>query len=217
MVNARGLPIRFVPDHATDPALAYENTIHGTGCVATRSANWHDFFNALVWLNWPLSKAALNALHIRAGVTATRNRPRDALTLLDESGVVVACADPVLWKHLADADWHTVFVAQRASMRATMRFYLLGHALYEKALAPYPTLTGKCAYIAVTPDFFALPAQHQRAQLDSMLAQQLQANPPQTPAQFPPLPLLGIPGLTPASEQADFYANTRIFRPKRAT
>lgn len=217
VVNASGLPIRFVPDHDTDPTRAYENAIHGSGCVATRSANWHDFFNALVWLNWPLSKAALNALHIRAGVTPARSRPRDALTLLDESGVVVACADPVLWRHLADANWHTLFVAQRARMRAAMRFYLLGHALYEKALAPYPALTGKCAYIAVTPDFFALPASQQRVQLDQMLAQQLLANPPQTPAQFPPLPLLGIPGLTAASEHVDFYADTRIFRPKRAT
>ena len=215
VVNASGLPIRFVSDHATDPALAYETAIHNSGTVVTRDANWHDFFNALVWLNWPHTKAALNALHIRAGVSTVRSRPRDALTLLDESGVVVACADPALWDGLARADWHTLFVLQRAKVRAAMRFYLIGHALHEKALAPYPSMTGKCVQVAVTADFFALDVAQQRTQLDALLAQQLLANPPQTPAQFPPLPLAGIPGVTPASEHADFYANTRIFRPQR--
>lgn len=215
VVNAGGLPIRFVPGHATDPALAYETVVYDSGRVTTRSNNWHDFFNALVWLNWPLSKAALNALHIRAGVSTVRNRPRDALTLLDESGVVVACAEPALWDDLARADWHTVFVMQRARVRAAIRFYLIGHALHEKALAPYPSMTGKCVQVPVAEDFFALDVAQQRTQLDAMLAQQLLANPPQTPAQFPPLPLAGIPGVTPASEHADFYANTRIFRPQR--
>jgi len=120
VVNAGGLPIRFVPEHATDPALAYETVIYDSGKVATRSNNWHDFFNALVWLNWPHTKAAFNALHTRAGVTALRSRPRDALTLLDESGVVVACAEPALWDDLARADWHTVFVMQGARCHALL-------------------------------------------------------------------------------------------------
>ncbi|BBP05462.1 hypothetical protein TPL01_03790 [Sulfuriferula plumbiphila] len=215
VVNASGLPVHFVSGPATDPALAYEINIHNSGAVATRSDNWHDFFNALVWLGWPHTKAALNALHIRAGVTAVRSRLRDTLTLLDESGVVVACAEPALWDNLTRADWHTLFVLQRAKVRAAMRFYLIGHALHEKALAPYPSMTGKCVQITVTEDFFALDTMQQRTQLDAMLAQQLLAAPPQTPAQFPPLPLLGIPGVTPASEHPDFYANTRIFRPPR--
>lgn len=213
VVTSNGLPIRFVSQR--DPGLAYETAIHTTGYVTTRKANWHDLFNALVWLNWPRSKAALNALHLHHGVATRRSRPRDALTLLDESGVVIACADPALWKYLVDADWHALFVAQRARTCAAMGFYLLGHALYQKALAPYPALTGKCACIEVDRAFFTLPVNQQRMQLDQKLAQQLLTSPPQTPAQFPPLPLLGIPGVTPASEQADFYADTRIFRPKR--
>ncbi len=215
MVNASGLPSHFVPGPVTGPALAYETAVYNNGNVVTRAANWHDFFNALVWLNWPHTKAALNALHVHVGVTAMRSRPRDALTLLDESGVVVACSEPALWDHLARADWHNLFVRQRATVRAAMRFYLIGHALHEKALAPYPSMTGKCVPIAVANDFFALDSAQQRIQLDTMLARQLLATPPQTPAQFPPLPLHGIPGVTPASEHPDFYANTRIFRPQR--
>ena len=215
MVNASGLPIHFVPDPATDPTLAYETVIYNIGIVATRSNNWHDFFNALVWLNWPHTKAALNALHIRAGMSSVRSRPRDALTLLDESGVVVAYSEPALWDNLARSNWRDLFVRQRATVRAAMRFYLIGHALHEKALAPYPSMTGKCVPVLVQNEFFALDAARQHLQLDALLAQQLLATLSQTPAQFPPLPLLGIPGVTPASEHADFYANTLIFRPQR--
>jgi len=96
-----------------------------------------------------------------------------------------------------------------------MRFYLIGHALHEKALAPYPSMTGKCVQVAVAEDFFTLDVAQQRTYLDATLARQLLANPPHTPAQFPPLPLMGIPGVTRASEHPDFYANTRIFRPRR--
>ncbi|GBL46002.1 probable putative transmembrane protein [Sulfuriferula multivorans] len=215
VVNTNGLPIHFVSGHTPGPALAYETTIHNSGIVPTRSRNWHDFFNALVWLNWPHTKAAFNALHIRAGVSSVRSRLRDALTLLDESGVVVAYSESVLWEKLAHADWNDLFVRQRATVRAAMRFYLIGHALHEKALSPYPSMTGKCVPVLVPNEFFALDAARQRLQLDALLAQQLLATPPQTPAQFPPLPLLGIPGVTPASEHPDFYADTRIFRPQR--
>ena len=216
VVNSHGLPIHFVSGHTPGPALAYETTIHNSGTVPTRSRNWHDFFNALVWLNWPHTKAAFNALHIRAGVASVRSRPRDALTLLDESGVVVAYSESVLWEKLARADWNDLFVRQRTTVRAAMRFYLIGHALHEKALAPYPSMTGKCVPVLVPNEFFALDAAQQRLQLDALLARQLLATSPQTPAQFPPLPLLGIPGVTVASEHPDFYADTRIFRPQRA-
>jgi len=215
VVNTNGQAIHFVSANHTNPALAYETAVYSMGTVATRSHNWHDFFNALVWLNWPKTKAALNALHIRAGLSSVRSRPRDALTLLDESGVVVAYSEPALWNHLAHADWHDLFVRQRVAVCASMRFYLIGHALHEKALAPYPSMTGKCVPIFVPSDFFARDAEQQRLQLDAMLARQLLATPPQTPAQFPPLPLLGIPGVIAASELPDFYTNVKIFRPSR--
>jgi hypothetical protein len=215
VINANGQAIHFVTGNHINPAMAYETAIHEQGKVATRSRNWHDFFNALVWLNWPHIKSALNALHIRAGVSSIRSRARDALTLLDESGVVVAYSEPSLWDQLRRPEWQGLFVHQRAAVRSSMRFYLLGHALHEKALSPYPAMTGKCLAVAVTDDFFALNYAQQRLQLDVLLARQLVTNVPQTPAQFPPLPLLGIPGISARSEAPDFYANTAIFRPRR--
>ncbi len=217
LVNAQGVPIRFIDDATAPPASGYEARIYHTGEVATRAHNWHDYFNALAWLSWPHSKAALNALHLRAGLDTQRNRARDALTLLDESGVVVACADATLWQQLVQAEWTTLFVARRAVVRAAMGFYLIGHSLYEKALCAYPAMTGKCTLVPVAADFFALDMAAQMAQLDAALAQQLFKHPPHSPAEFAPLPLLGIPGISADSEQPGFYANTQIFRSRRIT
>jgi hypothetical protein len=45
---ASGQRIRFVPPQ--DDGKAYECRIWERGEVETRPDNWHDFFNALVWL-----------------------------------------------------------------------------------------------------------------------------------------------------------------------
>ncbi len=217
LVNAQGLPIRFIPDATAPPELGYEARIFNTGQVATRAHNWHDYFNALAWLSWPRSKAALNALHLRAGLSTQRNRARDALTLLDESGVVVACADATLWQQLVQADWTTLFVTRREAVRTTMGFYLIGHSLYEKALSAYPAMTGKCTLVPVSADFFTLNMVAQVAALDAALALRLFNQPPHSPAEFTPLPLFGIPGISADSQQPAFYANTQIFRSRRIT
>ncbi len=59
--------LRFVaPDAA---GLAYEQRIFGRGEVITRPGNWHDLFNALVWMRFPRTKRALAELHA-AGLSA---------------------------------------------------------------------------------------------------------------------------------------------------
>ena len=50
-----GRRIRFVPPQAD--GLAYECRIRDTGEVETRPDNWHDFFNALVWLSFSAGQA----------------------------------------------------------------------------------------------------------------------------------------------------------------
>ncbi|MES1998611.1 MAG: DUF3025 domain-containing protein [Pseudomonadota bacterium] len=217
LVNTLGLPICFIPDGTASPELSYEARIYHTGQVATRTHNWHDYFNALAWLSWPLSKAALNALHLRAGLSAQRNRARDALTMLDESGVVVACADPALGQHLIQAEWTTLFVTRRRAVQAGMGFYLIGHSLYEKALSAYPAMTGKCTLLRVSADFFALDMAAQLTQLDAALALRLLNQPPRSPVEYAPLPLFGIPGISADSEQPAFYADAQIFRNRRIT
>jgi hypothetical protein len=210
IANSSGQTIQFT---ATVADQAYEAQIAASGCVPTRSENWHDYFNALAWLIWPHSKAALNQLHVNAGITAQRNRSRDALTLLDESGVIVACSDPELWQLLQTHQWQALFVEQRERVERGMAFHLLGHSLYEKALQPYPAMTGKCQVIMVQTDFFALNLAQRQQRLDQLLARQLLQHPPLTPGEFAALPVLGIPGMTAENSDPSYYQNTRVFRP----
>ena len=68
------------------------------------------------------------------------------------------------------------------------------------------------------PAWLALPAADARAETDAWLAEHLTANiDTLTPRSLSPLPLLGIPGVTPDNECAAYYRDTRQFRPRRGT
>ena len=189
--QALGHP-RFEPAAAL--ATGYEQHVAATGRVPTRD-NPHDLFNGLVWLRCPAFKAALNAAHVAAppAPPGRRGPLRDALTLLDESGLLLA-APPALQQALRGQDWATLFGSQRGLWRQA-RALVVGHALLEKLLAPRKPL---CARVLVVDDIEApvLPAGL-------------------SPAALPPLPVLGIPGWWAANATPGFYADDRVFRPKR--
>jgi hypothetical protein len=209
-VQSRGLPLRFfVPDRRL-PAREYETHILQTGQVPTRAGTWHDVLNALVWLRFPRFKAALNAAHgvaITAETHPTRGRRRDALTVLDESGVWVISQEPALPALLVERAWHALFWEARSRVETGMRFVVVGHALLEKALAPYPAMTGKCLMLvpeSLDPDVMEAQAVTALGAID-------------TPRQLAPLPIQGIPGWDAANAQPSYYANQEIFRPARST
>ena len=106
---------RFEP--AGRLAAGYEHHIAATGRVPTRD-NAHDLFNGLVWLRHPAFKTALNRAHVAAppAPPGRRGPVRDALTLLDESGLLLA-APPALRTALHAQDWTTLFVTQRERWR----------------------------------------------------------------------------------------------------
>ena len=121
LVNARTLPLRFSPSERPLSARDYEQHILLTGCIPTRTDNWHDVMNALVWLRFPQFKAALNAAHgaAIAGEDGTqRGRRRDALTVLDESGVWVSATDSGLTEMLSQRRWRELFWENREAARA---------------------------------------------------------------------------------------------------
>ena len=68
-----GRPLVFVLPPAQRGALAYERAIAEEGEIATRPGNLHDALNALMWLLFPRTKAALNALHVAEHFAATPN------------------------------------------------------------------------------------------------------------------------------------------------
>lgn len=216
--NAAGLALRFVAPGSADREEAYEARIFRSGEIATREHNWHDLFNALAWLTWPLTKRELNRLHCEHALqqAAHRGAVRDALTLFDESGVLIACSDTSLARLLADFQWRELFVQRRADVQRHMRFFVLGHALQEQMLRPFPGVTGKALILDCDAAFMHRPSPELLRELDERAAQWIsRPGALASPRVLSPLPLLGIPDWDPANAEAAYYDNTTVFRPGR--
>lgn len=195
----------------------YEPRLYLTGELQTRAHNWHDLFNALVWVAYPETKASLNAAHFAQANTqapgSNRTRAQDVLTLFDEGGIVVASDAPDLLDHVRAFRWKTLFWHERARVEKHLQFYLFGHAVYEKALAPYVGLTAKGLLLEVTPDFFAVTPVAQLAHIDARAAAAIAR--PDTLADtraLAPVPFLGYPGWSADNARASYYDNTDYFR-----
>ncbi len=224
IVSGGGRPLRIVPQGARGGAFEerYEARIYRDGELPMRARNWHDLFNLLAWLSFPRAKAALNARHYGALLeqrntgAANRGPAQDALTLFDESGLVVASSDSGLLQQVRDFAWKRLFWAQRDDVIRSMRWLVFGHALCEKALHPYVGITGHGVLLEVGADFHEMTPARQLACIDAMLAARI-ADPAflRTTRALSPVPLLGIPGWWPANSEASFYDNTAYFRPGR--
>jgi len=210
-----GRPVRFVPPQPD--GLVYECRIWESGEVETRPDNWHDYFNALVWLTFPQTKNAISASHVRAMTPAgeARGRVRDALTHFDECGIAVLSTRPDLLELLRGFQWKALFVERRADVLQSMRFIVFGHATYEALLKPFRGLTAKAVLYEVGEDWLRLSEEALLAALDGRLAADLASGRHQRPRDFQPLPLLGIPGVTPDSEAPSYYDDTWQFRSGR--
>ena len=201
--------VKFVPQANLPDGQAYEDFIFKTAQVPTRDG-LHDFFNGLCWHRFPLAQRRLNQLQAAEidtqGVRATRGPVRDALTLFDENVILMHAPDAV-WAALQARDWLKLFVDLREQWQQ-VHLVLFGHALVEKLVTPYKSITGHVYRIAneVNP--------HDEAALDAWLVQDLQ--PPKLATKpYEPLPVLGIPGWCTANAERAFYEDTTVFRPKR--
>lgn len=200
----------FVPQSELPAGTAYEQFIFDTDTVPTREG-LHDFFNGLVWMRFPATKRLLNRLQAaeiqKAGVGQVRGPVRDAITLFDENAVLLQAPDPI-WDALIARDWTRLFVDLRP-LWAQARLVLFGHALLEKLVVPYKSIT---AHVLREPVPLALGAD--LAAWDRWLAERLSADVLGTKP-FTPLPVLGVPGWCPANEDPAYYADAGVFRPKR--
>ncbi len=220
--TAGGKALAFVPPRgALDSARrAYEVRIDATGEVETRPRNWHDLFNALAWIAFPRTKACLNRQHAAilqdgGGEEARRRGPeRDALTLFDEGGVIVASSSPALLRLIVEHEWKELFWNRRADLEARVRFLAFGHGLYEKMLDPFVGIAAKTIFVPVDELFFMLPPEAQVERADALAASYFadRARFP-SPRSMAPLPVLGVPGWHPAADRASFYDDARYFRP----
>lgn len=208
-----GARLRFVAQETLADGLHYERRIHDHGLIATRSGNWHDLFNAFVWMRFPALKAALNRRQtedLACAGAGRRTRAQSAMTHFDEAGAIVRLADARLLAAWDAHDWPTLFRDWRdAERRGALQYWLFGHALMEHALTPAIALVAKALVIAH-------PTPMDDAWMDALLAARVRAgdclNDPQ---QLRPIPLSGVPGWHPGYGRPDFFEHLPCFRPKR--
>lgn len=208
LTTSTGRPIEFVAADDAPAGCAYEAHIAATGRVPTR-LNRHDLLNALVWLAFPHTKARLNALQAAAiahdGIGARRGPLRDAATLFDENGALLVTADPTLPVQLRERCWNDAFVRRRGEWDS-VRVCVFGHALMDKLVAPYKSITAHALVVR-------LPAKAPLTELDAALAARLDDR--FDTSVLLPLPVLGVPGWS-ANAEPGYYDDAAVFRPSRA-
>lgn len=217
-LNARrggdALP-RFAAQDRTllDDGLHYEQRIAERGVVATRARNWHDLFNALVWLRYPALKQALNQRQVeeiaRMG-PRERSRSQCAMTHFDEAGVIVRVADPSLLARWDAHDWHGLFWRERTAwLDGRIAVAVFGHALLEHALTPGKLLVGKALVVAAEAEAPWVPIVAGLAGCTARAALLMD------PLELRPLPLSGVPGWHPDNGGEAFHRSTPCYQPRR--
>jgi hypothetical protein len=206
---------RFAAQDQTllDDGLHYEQRIAERGVVATRARNWHDLFNALVWLRYPALKQALNRRQVeeiaRMG-PRERSRPQCAMTHFDEAGVIVHVAAPELLALWDAHDWHGLFWRERAAWQdGRIDVAVFGHALLEHALTPGKLLVGKALVVAADRATAWEP-------IVAALAERIASGELlRDPLELRPLPLSGIPGWHPDNGEEAFHHEAPCYQPLR--
>lgn len=208
-------PVRFAVQtrELLADGLHYERRIAERGIVATRGRDWHDLFNALVWLRYPALKRALNARQV-AEITRMgpkqRSRAQYALTHFDEAGVVVGLRDPSLLPLWDVHAWHELFWRERAAWHdGRIEVAVFGHALLEHALSPQRFLVGKALVVALAQGVSidaAVGACATNIRDGHLLCD---------PLELRPLPLSGIPGWHADGEAEAFHLDAPCYQPLR--
>lgn len=193
--------IHFVAHSELPTGESYEAYIARTARVPTRD-NLHDLFNGLMWLSYPEAKRRLNTLQAEqialCGVTGARGALRDAMTVFDENAAILQ-APAELVDALRQRDWRTLFITCRASW-SSARVIVFGHALLEKLMQPRKAITGHVWVVDAIDD---------ETLATSLDPERLRAK------DFLPLPVLGIPGWSPANADPAFYEDADVYRPPR--
>lgn len=209
-----------------DDSRYYEAIISQDATVPTRERNWHDLFNALIWLQFPNTKTLLNALHMsdiaEVGIHP-RSPRRNRITHFDECGVVLAMEEGTDFEDdgnsflhsLASHEWREVFINKKHYWERSVHPFIFGHANLEMMLSPFEGLTGKWLAVRVANGFSDLSYWEQRKVVDDALVERISVlgNFTRSPL-LKPIPLLGVPGWH--REQSEtFYQNEDYFRPLR--
>ncbi|NVK55947.1 MAG: DUF3025 domain-containing protein [Alteromonadaceae bacterium] len=213
----------FVAEQETDLTNRYyEVYIAEERKVPTREHNWHDVYNALMWILYPRAKQLMNQWHceeIALHGVHPRTPRRNRLTHFDECGVVIGVPENHLnqansqLQLLANHQWQDVLFNNRYGWGMLLHPVIFGHALYEMLMTPFIGLTGKWLAVVVPEHFAAQTTPVQYEMLDNALVARLKTLDGLADKRtLKPLPLLGVPGWY-HGQRAEFYHNTDYFRP----
>lgn len=154
-----------------EAAAGYEATVD-RGRIPTRDRSWHDTFNALAFVHFPRTKAALHrrclALQQARARTPPRSREEDALTLIDETSLVIA-GSPSAVAAFERARANSTLAELDPIVRGEgMLAFVFGHALLEHLALQRPRIGAGVLTVALdgTPD---------RQELDRTLAERIAA------------------------------------------
>ena len=226
------LDMKTQDDTLPFPEMGYEERVYKKGIISTREENWHDLFNAFIWLLFPKTKVLLNDLHmqeLKKQAGKKRTPARDAITHIDESGIIIVSSDSSLLDFLKNHQWQEVFVQSRGlwfnrgfekgvekGFQQQIGAFVFGHGMYEKAFKPFIGFTGKAYCLKVDNGFYRQDKMAQYHMLDQLLCHDIkQKNALCDSSSLSPLPILGVPGWSKDNESPDFYDNKNYFRPKQ--
>ena len=217
---ARGIPssipvwFDFAVQDRTELAVAggFDAQLARTSNVPTRVGSFHDLLGALIWLHFPALKTAIHRAQLAGGEPA-RGPRENALTHLDESGVLVISTESSVFESLSALAWRELFWDRRRELQRSTRFLVFGHGLLDALREPHPRLMGKALFVHVSADHLRLGDSELRVFLDGALAPLLSEFLSE-PACLEPLPVLGVPGWS-ANQRDVYYDDERYFRRAR--
>jgi hypothetical protein len=222
----RNITIEFAnSDVFENDSRYYEQIIFESNKIPTRP-NWHDFFNGLIWSQFPNTKQFFNACHMQQieliGNAKTRTSVRDNLTHFDECGLILFTTNVSLSEELISHNWKTLFVQEASQWDGETIPVIFGHAIWEMLLNPFIGLTAKATVIEVSlgrmrelQSLMGSHAQFYAACDDLLLSHVKERQLLEIKKPWSPLPVLGIPNWSPFAQTEAFYNNTSYFMPKR--
>lgn len=197
----------------------YESRIFLKGELQTRLDNWHDFFNAAAWLQFPKIKSALNSLHFENSVNreagTNRSPLENAIALFDECGAVIVVDNEKYLDLIKSHEWKELFWNNKKKFKQHIQCYVFGHAMHEKALTPYLGMTTHTIILTRDSDFFQKSHHEQLQDIDQTIANTWLEKKIEKTKDLQPFPLLGVPTWWNEQQDETFYNNKDYFRPFR--
>jgi len=192
----------------------YEPRVYLKNELQTRTQNWHDFFNSIIWLKFPQTKKALNTLHYQQAIKRRKGSNRSTLenriTQFDECGAVIITNNRDLLELIRNHQWQELFIDHRDDFKENLKCVIFGHAIFEKSLDPYIGMTCHCLLIE-SEELLDDIKNDEFTNLDIKVASIWKNKIASEPKKLAALPILGIPNYWHVQDEL-FYKNTKYFR-----